>query len=209
MKAAVIGMGMVAPTHLAAIKAAADVELAGVFVRDPVKADGFPRFETIDEIAHDPSVDFAILLTPPSSRLEIVKTLAAAGKPILMEKPIERTLAGAKAVVEASRAVPTGVVFQHRFRDVAGKLYELVTSGALGDIAAAEIFVPWWRAQSYYDEPGRGTFAQDGGGVLITQAIHVLDLVCSLLGRVCLGSGYGSNNGIARHGNRGFRCGGI
>jgi predicted dehydrogenase len=184
MKAAVIGMGMVAQTHLSAIEASETVELAGVFVRDRAKAAGFPAFRSVEDIARDPSVDFAILLTPPSARLEIVQTLAAAGKPILMEKPIERSLAGAKTVVEASNTVPTGVVFQHRFRDVAEKLTDLIQSGALGDIAAAEIFVPWWRAQSYYDEPGRGTFAQDGGGVLITQAIHVLDLVCSLLGHV-------------------------
>jgi UDP-N-acetyl-2-amino-2-deoxyglucuronate dehydrogenase len=184
MRVALIGMGMVAPTHLAAIKASNLVDLAGVYVRDPSKAGNLPVFASVDEIARDSSVDFAILLTPPSARLEIVQTLAVAGKPILMEKPIERTLSGAKEIVAASQTVPTGVTFQHRFRDVAEKLAELISSGALGEIAATEIIVPWWRDQSYYDEPGRGTYAQDGGGVLITQAIHVLDLVVSLLGPV-------------------------
>lgn len=184
MKVALIGMGMVAPTHLAAIEASDVVELAGVYVRDPSKAGELPVFSSVDEIALDTSVDFAVLLTPPSVRLEIVETLAAAGKPILMEKPIERTLEGAQAIVAASETVPTGVVFQHRFRDVAVKLSDMIEAGNLGEISATEIVIPWWRDQSYYDEPGRGTYHQDGGGVLITQAIHVLDLVMSLLGPI-------------------------
>jgi UDP-N-acetyl-2-amino-2-deoxyglucuronate dehydrogenase len=102
MRVALIGMGMVAPTHLAAIKASNLVDLAGVYVRDPSKAGNLPVFASVDEIARDSSVDFAILLTPPSARLEIVQTLAVAGKPILMEKPIERTLSGAKEIVAAS-----------------------------------------------------------------------------------------------------------
>ena len=184
MRVAVIGMGMVAPTHLAAIADAKDVQLAGVFVRDPAKAKDLPVFASIHDIAQDNAVDFVILLTPPSARLEIVKTLAAAGKPILMEKPIERSLQGARDIVEAAQSIPTGVVFQHRFREVSEHLTQLVKSGELGSIAAVEIAVPWWRDQSYYDAPGRGTYAQDGGGVLITQAIHTLDLALSILGPV-------------------------
>lgn len=184
MRVALIGMGMVAPTHLSAINDANDIDLAGVFVRDPSKAGDLPVFASVDAIATDPAVDFVILLTPPSGRLEMVKTFTQAGKPILMEKPIERTLEAARDIVEASKNVPTGVVFQHRFREVSERLTVMVRNGDLGDIAAVEINVPWWRDQSYYDAPGRGTYAQDGGGVLITQAIHTLDLALSILGPV-------------------------
>jgi predicted dehydrogenase len=64
------------------------------------------------------------------------------------------------------------------------KAADLVTSGALGGLGLAEITVPWWREQSYYDEPGRGSYARDGGGVLISQAIHTIDLALSLAGPV-------------------------
>ena len=77
-----------------------------------------------------------------------------------------------------------GIVLQHRFRAVAERLADRLASGALGTIAAVHIAVPWWRPQGYYDEPGRGTYARDGGGVLISQAIHTLDLALSLAGPV-------------------------
>jgi predicted dehydrogenase len=75
-------------------------------------------------------------------------------------------------------------VFQHRFRAASEKLAELVQSGTLGSVHVVRANVPWWRDQAYYDEPGRGSYARDGGGVLISQAIHTLDLMLSLTGPV-------------------------
>lgn len=199
MKAALIGVGMVANTH---VEAMADtggrIGLAGVLSRHPERAAGFaarvapllgaaPRvYADVAEIAADPTVDFALLVTPPNARLEIVEALAKAGKPILMEKPIERTAAAAERIVGLCEAagVPLGIVLQHRMRGSARKLSALLAEGALGEIGLVEIIVPWWRAQSYYDEPGRGTYARDGGGVLISQAIHTLDLALTLTGPV-------------------------
>lgn len=190
-RAALIGIGMVADTHRLAIEGSERVDLAAVCARRADRARDYAaqhdlNAATLDEIAADSDIDFVILATPPNARTEIVSMLVRAGKPILMEKPIERSLAVAQGIVaqcEAAR-LPLGIVFQHRFRDVSQKLTELVESGALGEIAHVEIAVPWWRDQSYYDEPGRGTIAQDGGGVLITQAIHTLDLALSLTGPV-------------------------
>src|SRR5690606_37828114 len=110
----------------------------------------------------------------------------AAGKHILLEKPLERSTERARRLVDAvERAgVKLGVVFQHRFREASEHLRRLVENGALGELAAANVIAPWWRPQSYYDEPGRGTLERDGGGVLITQAIHTLDLALSLTGPV-------------------------
>jgi predicted dehydrogenase len=73
-------------------------------------------------------------------------------------------------------------VLQHRFRDAGVAMRDLLASGRLGEIQAASVAVPWWRPQSYYDEPGRGTQARDGGGVLLTQAIHTLNMFQSLVG---------------------------
>lgn len=198
MRAALVGLGMVSRTHVRAICASSAVELAGLCARDAAKARGYAEsvaeetcgparvYDHVDALAADPDVDFAILCTPPNARREIVERLIAAGKPILMEKPIERTLEAAEAIVgrcEDAR-VPLGVVFQHRMRPVAADLRRVLGEGALGELAAVEIAVPWWRPQSYYDEPGRGSYARDGGGVLISQAIHAIDLALSLAGPV-------------------------
>lgn len=139
---------------------------------------------SIQDIADDPSVDFVILTTPPNARRNIVEILAAAGKPILMEKPVERTLDAAVGLVTLCEDlnVPLGIMLQHRARPVVPILREKLTE--LGHLVLAEVNVPWWRPQAYYNEPGRGTYERDGGGVLISQAIHTLDLMLSLTGPV-------------------------
>ena len=197
MKAALIGLGMVAETHVRALAAARGVRLAGVLSRDADRARAFARkvapvtgtappvYDGLEALAAS-DVDFVCLCTPPDARVEIVETLARAGKPILMEKPVERTVRAATRIVETCEAagVPLGIVFQHRQRAGARALAELVAGGRLGALAAVEIAVPWWRPQSYYDAPGRGTLSRDGGGVLLSQAIHTLDLALSLAGPV-------------------------
>lgn len=193
----IIGAGMVAKTHLLALAdLGAKIELAGVLTRSKDSAHRFAAeaekllgysveaFENIADVATDPSIDFAIVLTPPNARQEIVRALAEAGKHILMEKPVERTSAAASDLVEFCDAegVTLGIVFQHRVRESSLKLKELLDDNAFGPLHIAEARIPWWREQSYYDEPGRGTYARDGGGVLISQAIHTLDLMLSLTG---------------------------
>lgn len=96
----------------------------------------------------------------------------------------ERNTAAAAGIVALCEdaGIPLGVIFQHRFREGALALRDLVDRGALGRLGSVSLQVPWWRPQSYYDEPRRGTKARDGGGVLITQAIHMLDLMLSVTG---------------------------
>jgi len=125
-----------------------------------------------------------LLLTPPNARLDYVRQAVALGKPVLLEKPVERNSAAAARIVElcAASGVTLGVVFQNRFRAAARALKEMVVAGELGALHAVQVSVPWWRPQSYYDQPGRGSYARDGGGVLISQAIHTLDLLVWLVG---------------------------
>ncbi len=195
-KAALIGLGMVADTHLAALRDAGNVTLQGVLGRDAAKAEAFAkragaeighsvqRYSDLEAIASDEDVDFVILATPPDARIHFVKKLAAAKKPILMEKPVERDLVASRQIVETCDAaqIPLGIVFQHRARAASQALKSAVDAGTLGALVCAEIRVPWWRDQAYYDAPGRGTYARDGGGVMITQAIHTLDLALWILG---------------------------
>lgn len=190
---AVIGCGMGAKPHAGALKALADrVVVRGVYARNPearaafCAEHGFPEAESLSALAADPGVDAALILTPPNARAEIVETFARAGKHILSEKPLERTEVAARGIVEACEAagVQLGVVFQHRFRKASEALAERLADGSLGAIRIVAAEVPWWRDQSYYDVPGRGSYARDGGGVLISQAIHTLDLMLSLTGPV-------------------------
>jgi predicted dehydrogenase len=190
---AVIGLGMAVTPHARSLLDLQDrVEVAYAFSRSEARRRAFaerfdfPTTDDLDRIIGDASVDAALMLTPPNAHLELVERFAAAGKHILLEKPIERSTERALRLVEAAEAarVKLGVVFQHRFRAASEHLRALLDQGALGALALVNVISPWWRPQSYYDEPGRGTLARDGGGVLITQAIHTLDLTLSLTGPV-------------------------
>lgn len=199
IRAALIGAGLVAGAHIAALRAAgARVSLKTICARTPARAEalvakhyaeGEPQPEICDDIAAvaaDPEIDFAIIITPPNVREEVIRPLAATGKHILLEKPIARSLAEAEAVVTLceTAGVSLGLIFQHRMRAASLAATELAASGRLGALGVVEINVPWWRPQSYYDEPGRGDYARDGGGVMINQAIHSMDLALSLTGPV-------------------------
>lgn len=192
MRAALIGLGMVARTYADAFAKTRLVELKSICSRSAEREVEFLRrspslgvtIEKLVDICTDPEIDFVVLATPPNARRHIVDKLVTAGKPILMEKPVERTLAAAEDLVATCEraCVPLGIMLQHRARPAVGDLRRLRND--LGDVVAVEINVPWWRPQSYYDEPGRGTYERDGGGVLISQAIHTLDLAICLAGQV-------------------------
>ncbi|MEO1313383.1 MAG: Gfo/Idh/MocA family oxidoreductase, partial [Pseudomonadota bacterium] len=165
--------------------------------------------QSVQDIADDPAIDFVIVTTPPNARSEVVHPLAAAGKPILMEKPVERSLPAATALVAHCEAagVPLGIVLQHRARPILADLrHEMQT---LGPLRMAEVNVPWWRPQSYYDAPGRGTYARDGGGVLINQAIHTLDLMLTLTGPVAEVSAMIATTDLHRMEAEDFTCAGL
>ncbi|HEU4987290.1 MAG TPA: Gfo/Idh/MocA family oxidoreductase [Rhizobiaceae bacterium] len=188
---AIVGLGMASTPHAQSLKDLADrVEVAAAFSpsEERRRAFGqkydFPIADGIDAIFSDASIDAVMLLTPPSTHLDLVRRAAAAGKHVLLEKPLEISLERSNALVEAAEkaGIRLGIVLQHRFRPVSTKLAEIVQSGRLGEIVGASARLANWRPQSYYDQPGRGTKARDGGGVLLTQGIHTLDLLISLAG---------------------------
>ncbi len=193
---ALIGAGMIAPTHVAALSGLRErLRLDVVLSRHPENAaylsdayDGTKPLFTSDlsAITGSPDIQFAIVATPPSVRIDLITALANAGKHILLEKPVARNSAEAQQVVEicADAGVSLGILFQHRARAPSIAAAQLVKGGDLGKLAHAEIAIPLWRDQSYYDELGRGTYARDGGGVLLTQAIHTIDLALSFTGAV-------------------------
>lgn len=114
----------------------------------------------------------------------LVKRAAKVGKHVLLEKPLEISLERSRQVVETAEraAIKLGVVLQRRFRPAIAQTARLIGEGTLGEIVSASMRLGNWRPQSYYDEPGRGTLARDGGGVLLTQAIHTIDQLIALAG---------------------------
>lgn len=192
--AVLIGPGMVADMHARAIAASGTgVRLHGVLARTADKGRAFGDrhgagrvYDTLADLIADPDAGFVILTTPPDARGDIIAQLAAARIPILCEKPLERDHAGAARLVDlcAATGTPFGAVLQHRMRPAAQTLMTRLHAGDLGRIGSVEVRIPWWRDQSYYDAPGRGTYDRDGGGVLITQAIHTIDLMLHLCGPV-------------------------
>jgi len=203
----IVGAGMAAKPHALALGALhGQVDVRGVYRRDATAGAafcaeyGFPPAQNLEALLDDEAVDALLILTPPNAREELVAAAARAGKHVLMEKPVERTTPAAERIVALCEAagVRLGIIFQHRFRAASRKLAELMAEGALGRLQAVQLSVPWWRPQSYYDQPGRGTLAQDGGGVLLTQAIHSLDLMLSLCGPVSRVAAVAATTGMHR-----------
>ena len=219
LRLGVVGAGMAAKPHALALNALKDrIEVRGVWRRDPAALAefcatyGFPPASSLEAMLADPALDAVLILTPPNARQEIVEAAARAGKHILMEKPVERTTSGAEAIVTTcdKAGVTLGIIFQHRFRAASMALAAKVMSGEMGALHAAHLVVPWWRPQQgYYDKPGRGSFAQDGGGVLITQAIHALDLMLSLTGPVGAVTALAATTGLHRIETEDFVAGGL
>jgi predicted dehydrogenase len=218
MKTALIGLGMVSGTFADAIQNSPDITLKSVYARNPDSraaflakhpALGATAADSVEAIAADPTIDFVILATPPNARADIIDVLVAAGKPILMEKPVERTLAAATAIVAQCEAanVPLGIVLQHRARPIVATLREKIP--ALGTLISTEVNIPWWRPQSYYDAPGRGTYARDGGGVLLSQGIHTLDLMLSLTGAAAEVTAMTATSGFHQMESEDFVCAGV
>jgi len=189
----VIGTGMAAKPHALALNDLKEIiDVKAVFSRNKEKCSQFAKnynfvsANSIQDISENNEIDMVIIITPPNQRLELIREFSKAGKHILMEKPIERSTEKAKEIVNIcqNNNVQLGIVLQHRFRESSIKLKKLIEENALGLIYSVQVCIPWWRDQSYYDEPGRGTYERDGGGVLISQAIHTLDLMISLVGQV-------------------------
>jgi predicted dehydrogenase len=145
---------------------------------------GLPVSDDLDGIFSDRTIDAVMVLTPPNTHLDLVRRATANSKHVLLEKPLEISFQRSVELVEAAEraGIKLGVVLQNRFRPVSVALRKLIDEGRLGTVVSASARLMNWRPQGYYDQPGRGTRARDGGGVLLTQGIHTLDLLIALAG---------------------------
>jgi predicted dehydrogenase len=204
---AIIGLGMAVTPHAKSLIDLKDrVDVVAAFSPSAVRRKSFaerfpfPLADSLDAILADKTIDCVEILTPPNTHLDLVRKSAAAGKHVLLEKPLEVTTERAVALVDAAAqaGVALGIMLQHRFRPAALKLREMMRAGELGNIVNCSTVIRLWRPQSYYDVEGRGTSARDGGGVLITQGIHTLDLMLSLAGPIAEVRGYATTSSVHR-----------
>ncbi|HUS52582.1 MAG TPA: Gfo/Idh/MocA family oxidoreductase [Thermohalobaculum sp.] len=188
---ALVGLGMAIKPHAESYLDLADrVEVAWAWSPSAARRAAFaerypfPLAESLDQILADDTVTAVGIQTPPNTHLDLVRRCAAAGKHVLLEKPLEVDWPRSLALVEACEqaGVTLAIMLQHRFRSAGVRLREIIDEGTLGRPIGGHVSVLNWRPQSYYDQPGRGERARDGGGVLMTQAIHTLDLFLTLMG---------------------------
>jgi predicted dehydrogenase len=172
----ILGAGMVAEYHRAAIAANAEIGAQLVAV-----ASGRDEQELLERA----DVDVVCVCTPSGLHAEQTIRAAEAGKHVLVEKPFALTLESADAVIEAAAAngVRVGVVLQRRADPAYSSAVQAVSNGDFGPVTLATLTIPYHRPQSYYDQAAwRGTWDLDGGGVLMNQGIHLLDILVWCLG---------------------------
>ena len=186
----VIGAGVIAPLHLQAIAALDDVEVAGISALDREAAAalaeeaGCASFADHRELlALEP--DVVVVCTPHPSHPALTIEALEAGAHVLVEKPLAPEAREADAMIEAADRAGRllGVCFQQRFRPVIAAAHGLIADGRIGELVRVSIVDPLYRPHAYYGTAGwRGTWAGEGGGVLMNQAPHTLDLLCHLAG---------------------------
>ena len=193
MKVGLLGTGAIANKHAQAYRNIG-FELAACSNKTEARGRDFaarwgaefvPNF---DDLCRYPGLDYIDVCTFPDSHLQAVKMCAEIGRPVLVQKPIATNLDDARQMVEIARAaaIPFGVMSQHRFDDSTIFLKRALAAGRLGKILQADAYVKWFRTDEYYSRPIKGSWQIEGGGALINQAIHQVDVLMYLIGYVSL-----------------------
>ncbi|WP_342549621.1 Gfo/Idh/MocA family oxidoreductase [Paenibacillus sp. FSL P2-0089] len=184
--AAIIGCGAIAPLHARAIASIQNARLVAVVDSDPVQAaqsaqdyecEGLTDYRELLERA---DIGIVHLCTPHHLHAGMAVELLKAGKHVLTEKPMALDVPSARLMQEAAEhaAGQLGVVFQNRYNEPSVRIRQVIDSGSLGNLLCMKGLVTWTRTEEYYtNSPWRGRWSTEGGGVLINQAIHTLDLL--------------------------------
>lgn len=190
----IVGCGVIAPWHAGSILNVPDAELTAVCDIIPEKAEalaaghGSPTVYTdYHRMLEDPNVDAVCVCTPSGMHAEMGIEAARAGKHVLTEKPIDISLPKIDDLIRTAREqrVKLAVIFQRRTSSIWAAVREAVQSGALGKMILGDAYLKYYRSQDYYDSGDwRGTWALDGGGALINQGVHCVDLLQWIMGPV-------------------------
>jgi UDP-N-acetyl-2-amino-2-deoxyglucuronate dehydrogenase len=188
-----IGCGMIANFHARAVGDLRNAKVVACFDTVPAAADrlaekiGCRAYHELGAMLADPAVHVVTVGTPSGAHLEPAVAAARAGKHVIVEKPLEITLKRCDAIIQAcaQTGVTLGTIFPSRFHESSRLLKQAVDQGRFGRLTVGDAYVKWFRTQAYYDSGAwRGTWKLDGGGALMNQAIHSVDLLTWLMGPV-------------------------
>ncbi len=189
----IVGCGMIAGFHAKALSDASGAALVGCYSRAMEKTTEFAAqhgcraFESLEAMLADGEIDAITICSPSGAHLDPALAAAAAGKHVVVEKPLEVTTERCDQIISATNraGVKLAVTFQSRFHESSQILKAAIDAGRFGKVTLGDAYVKWYRSQQYYDSGAwRGTWALDGGGALMNQAIHSVDLLLWLMGPV-------------------------
>jgi UDP-N-acetyl-2-amino-2-deoxyglucuronate dehydrogenase len=189
----IIGAGVIAHVHAQALREIPEARLVGIQGSNVEKVRAFAQkhdcsaFASLDDMLAHPDIDIVCICTPSGAHLEPALQAIRAGKHCLIEKPLEITLERCDAIIEAATkaGVQVAVIFPSRFYEAASQLKKTLDAGRFGDIVLGDAYVKWHRTDAYYKSAAwRGTWKLDGGGALMNQGIHSVDLLQWYMGPV-------------------------
>jgi UDP-N-acetyl-2-amino-2-deoxyglucuronate dehydrogenase len=190
----IIGCGSIGPTHAGAIQQIEEARLVAVADTIAERADNMAEtfnvtraYDSHEALINDDGIDVVCICTPSGLHADVTIEALRAGKHVIVEKPMEVSLEACDRMIAA--ADETGkklsVISQHRFDAATMQVKQAIDTGNLGRIILADATVKWWRTQEYYDSGDwRGTWKFDGGGALMNQGVHTVDLLQWLAGGV-------------------------
>jgi predicted dehydrogenase len=201
LRVAIAGCGVIGRTHAAAVRELPELLVTALIdevaeaseaLAAWIEQDGTPRpatFRTLGEALAGSAVDLVIIATPSGLHIEQALEVLEAGKHVVIEKPLDVNLDRANEILAAAadaeaKGLVASVISQHRFDPASRAVDEARRAGRFGRLTSAIASVSWWRSQGYYDSGAwRGTWAMDGGGAVMNQGVHTVDLLLWFLGR--------------------------
>ncbi len=191
MRVGIVGTGAIAAKHALAycnigfevVACTNATEARGRKFADETGAEFVP---TVEELCNHPLVDYVDVCTFPSLRLPVVELCAQSKKQVLVQKPMATDLPTADRMISLAKdaGIQLGVVSQHRFDESTVFLKHAIQEGRLGRILEADAYIKWYRTAEYYSRPAKGSWVVEGGGALMNQGIHQVDLLLYLIGPV-------------------------
>lgn len=189
IKFGLIGSGAIGKVHAEIINKIPNAKLIAVAGRDDkhanyAKSINCDYYKDYNEMLKDPDIDAVTICLPSGMHSEATIAAAKAGKHVMCEKPMDTTVEKGQAMIEACREnnVKLGIIFQHRFDEPIIYLKKAIEEGKLGKILGGSAKNIFYRSEEYYGNSWRGTWEFDGGGALINQSIHYIDLLVHILG---------------------------
>lgn len=198
---AIVGCGVIGLNHVRAVLHHSDLRITALVDPDPAATERLAvtvaaagaelpdQFLTLEDALDAAAIDLVVVCTPSGLHVPIAAEALAAHKHVVIEKPLDVSVARAKPLLalaeQAERAgLSLSVISQHRFDPASVVVARAVHSGAFGRVTSATASVAWWRSQEYYDSGNwRGTWDLDGGGALMNQGVHTVDLLLWFLGK--------------------------